>query len=503
MKRIMIKPKHDLLLVFIASWVVFWIQSIAWPLGPGRDALGYLAYYFDFGKSHPFDEFFMLLRTPLPSFVFTPLLLKFGSLFVEFLLSLTFATGLLLCFKVGLLWSRKVATLFWLLLLVQFGYGSLYHVVSSDSLNSFFVAVFFFFIFWGTKNKKIYFYFLSGIVAGLLFLIRPSNQLLIFFFLVPFLVKNSSFKSRAMCSGVFLAGILPILFSWAAWNYKMTGVFTLSRTTYLLNPIWRVWIADQTISPDNGPQSKKLAQAIDERLKPKEGSRAYMASPNYNIKIGELGKLVDDAWGKDSNYKIVKDVAVEAIVANPQKYILGVLQIYLQTLALNYKHPVPLKGGAFVHTHKGRVAYVGDDQKDHFDLLGDVDLSKVKNSPLYEESLQKNNPTLAKAFQIQKTMLPERSGNIAWGKWMNRLAQVYPPCLFWIFCFFVGLLFKSKLGNYELILGFFVLFSLAHLLVGCLTIHVAVYQYRLYFEPVFILAGLTGILNIAAGRKKL
>lgn len=501
-------PEKDVYVVALISFVFFWVAAWAWPFGPGRDALGYIAYYFDFNSAHPYDPFFMMLRTPLPSFFFVPALIQFGTAFVEWIMCAIYVAAMVACFKVGMLWSRKLAYIFWIGVLFQFGYSSMYHVLSSDPLSTLLSTFFFAIIFLNADRWAMGSFFLAGVLAGLNFLSRPSNQLFIVFAILPFLVTKLSLRRRAALAFVFIAGMAPSLLGWAYINKQKRGTFTISRATHLLNPIWRVWIVDQTISPDNGPKSRLLAEKLERSvlLKPEHKgvtAKQYMAASNYHEKINELAEMIDREWGPSNNYKVLRDVAVEAIQRNPGKYFLGVLSNYIQTLTLNYKHPVPLVGGASVFTNKKRVAYIGGDGKDHFDPIDQVDLSATKNSDVYEQMLKSRHPSIHRAYLIQNIQLPARSGSVFLGRILNLVAQVYPPALLCVLLFFTSFLFKLYLTNLERILLFSVLFSLGHLLAGSLTIHVAIYQYRQYFEPIFILSGILGLKGIIEGRKQL
>jgi hypothetical protein len=479
--------------------VGFPLRGLAWPLGPGRDSLGYLAYYYDFNRPEPYDALFMILRTPLPSFFFTPLLEKFGAVFVEGLLFGLYAVCLLALFYIGKTWSRTVGYLVVALCTLQFGWGSLFHVVSSDSLTgALTILVFWGFLFSLLRDRPLLALF-AGICAGLLFLSRPSNQLYIFLALAPFLLRKTWLRKLAIAAA-FVAGMAPFLLGWAWYNQKTYGAFTLARATYLINPIWRLWITDQIVKPDNGPASQRLAREIQDRIlsQPPHAQKGvtveeYFASPAYNQKMPELMAMIDEVWGRDSNYSILRDVSLEAIGRYPGRYAQGVALNFLQTFFINYKHPVPLRGGASVYTHKQGVAFMGPDISDHFVPLAEVNLDSVRNSEEYEDFLRKKHPSILRAYQLQQSELPPRSGLVSWGTFLNFVAQFFVPMPFWLGLYLLGVFRGWPWTNQDRFLLFFLAFALGHILAGSLSIHTVIYQYRLFFDPFFLLGGAVGL----------
>ena len=51
---------RDCMTLFIFAIFIFYLESLAWPIHPGRDMGTYLAYYVDFFNKDPFYYFLMV-----------------------------------------------------------------------------------------------------------------------------------------------------------------------------------------------------------------------------------------------------------------------------------------------------------------------------------------------------------------------------------------------------------------------------------------------------------
>ena len=103
-------------------------------------------------------------------------------------------------------------------------------------------------------------------------------------------------------------------------------------------PFLRVWLADRTIAPENGPASRRLAGLVEDHVLTEEPFRsldvpldAYLANGS-NYETVRLIALSDRVFGRDSNYDVIFDSAVEAIRKHPETYARGVADVFWQFL---------------------------------------------------------------------------------------------------------------------------------------------------------------------------
>ena len=99
-------------------------------------------------------------------------------------------------------------------------------------------------------------------------------------------------------------------------------------------PFLRVWLADNTISPENGPASRRLARLVENDVLTREPYKslhvpvdAYLANGS-NYETVRLIALSDNVLGRDSNYSVLFDSAVEAIRKHPGTYARGVAGLF-------------------------------------------------------------------------------------------------------------------------------------------------------------------------------
>jgi hypothetical protein len=99
-------------------------------------------------------------------------------------------------------------------------------------------------------------------------------------------------------------------------------------------PFLRVFLADKTISPENGPASRRLADLIEIEVLTKEPHAsldvpldAYLRNGS-NYETVRLIALSDKVLGRDENYDVLFDSALEAIREHPGTYVRGVADTY-------------------------------------------------------------------------------------------------------------------------------------------------------------------------------
>ena len=146
----------------------------------------------------------------------------------------------------------------------------------------------------------------AGIAA--LVLIRPANQVLLPAVLVAPLLAAAPWRRRLTWVAVCLAAAVLPLAGWAAHNGIRYDDTTVTRGGRAWVPFLRVWLADNTIAPENGPASRRLADLIEHDVLTREPYActvpldAYLANGS-NYETVRLIALSDSLLGRDSNYE--------------------------------------------------------------------------------------------------------------------------------------------------------------------------------------------------------
>ncbi len=331
LRRDLLKHRRiDLVVLFVLACLVFVVQSLAWPLSPGRDAASYLMYYLDIWTAKPVFQMLMLYRTPVAPLFFGTLLQFGGSTATEIVLGICFALSILATYSLALLWGRRVALVSAIVLMLYPGYGLLYHEVDSDGLFAFVFVLWLAYVARTLTAPTVGKFMWHGVIVALLALTRPSAQILLLFAAFPLLIPHLPIRQRLLRSSVFLSVCMLLLLLWSVQNLVRYDDFTVSRSGNAQIPLYRVFIVDRLVRADNGPASARLAEAIKSDLLTEEPYRSYaitldtFLSSGDSRMWGDLVGLCDRIWGWDTDYRILRDVALEAIWRYPLPYSKGV-----------------------------------------------------------------------------------------------------------------------------------------------------------------------------------
>ena len=168
-----------------------------------------------------------------------------------------------------------------------------------------------------------------GLALALLVLIRPVSQILIV--LAPLLLLGrGAWRPRIGTLAAFgVAAVAPLLL-WAGHNAVRADDFTVVRGAGHGLPLYRAFVVDRIVSPENGEASRELARAVREDLLPREPYRAYGIDLDTFFSSGsarmheDLIGLSDRTWGWDDDYAHLARVGREAVRAHPGSYARGV-----------------------------------------------------------------------------------------------------------------------------------------------------------------------------------
>jgi hypothetical protein len=203
--------------------------------------------------------------------------------------------------------------------------------------------------------------------------------------------------------------------------------------------------------------------------------------------------LANRVWGP-GHYEVLKGAAREALFKHPIPYVQGVGKNFLLTMIGNLKQPLPLKSGARIYAHKGFVAYA-ENGEDKTEDIGTFDFSKNRIDPVVRAHQALQGPNFVRAWE-KSIQLPLRDGVLAVGKVMHFFAYLFPPILLWIIFGIVGWLKVREFRAEDKILLLFFILGFITSLLSTMAMWSVIYEYRLPFDPIFILFALIPWIRI-------
>ena len=319
--------------LFLLALAVYWIEALGWPMAKGRDTWDYLAYYLQLLDSDPPLSELQLFRTPL-----TPLVLGIpldlgGSTLLEIVFGVLYGIAILAWSAMALTFGRLPALASALLLLAYPAYATLYHQASSDAIFATGLACWALLLARTLERPSGWRFAALGAGIAVLVLVRAANEILLPLALVP-LFAAVPWRRRFVWTGVCLAAAVLPLATWAVLNGVRYDSTTVQRGGRAWVPFLRVFTTERTVAPDNGSASRRLAALIEQGVLAKEPHAGlgvtldeYLANGS-NYETVRLIALSDRVLGRDENYGVLFDSAVEAIRKHPGTYVRGVAHTY-------------------------------------------------------------------------------------------------------------------------------------------------------------------------------
>jgi len=506
--------RGGVLVCFAAALAVYAVEAVAWPLHAGRDSGTYLTYYVDMWSSRPAYPELMLYRTPLAPLTFGPLLDFGGAGVAEAAMGVAFACSVaaIAAAAASLRASWGVATGIALLLWPE--YGELFREVSSDSIFALAFALWTYLVVRVGLRPSSQGFAAVGAGVALLVLARPAGQALVLVMLLP-LVLQQAWPKRLLWAGLCGGAAIVLLAGWATLNFVRYGDFTVSRTVSAQLPLNRLFVSDRLVSPSNGPRSQELADAVRTRLLPREPYRSYgitldefFSSGSFRM-YSDLIPLSDRVWGWPSDYEQLRAVGIETIRAHPLGYLRGVgRDVYLE---LRLKNPTPAPRRPS-HTAPAKPEYVTVEGRrlpkpTEGDLIPRSALWWLLSTPdgrIWTEDTvvgevrfrvradEEHARHVERETQRLAAKLPSRNGSPAAAEFFARVSRWYPSMLFWIVGGLAG--FAARRGRDLRLPAFLLCLALAAVVATALS-QPATAQYRLPFDPIFVLFGIAGVLG--------
>ena len=163
----------------------------------------------------------------------------------------------------------------------------------------------------------------------MLVLIRPANQILLPLALAP-LIAYVAWRRRFVLTAACVAAALLPLAAWALHNGVRYEEPTVARGGRAWVPFLQVFTSNKTIAPENGEASQRLGELIEREVLSRDPHAsldvtldAYLANGS-NYETVRLIALSDTVLGRDENYDVLFDSALEAIREHPGTYFRGV-----------------------------------------------------------------------------------------------------------------------------------------------------------------------------------
>ncbi len=337
------------------------LRALAWPLQVGRDLDEYLYVYIQLLDRHPLLPWSMLFRTPVTPIVAGLSLDVAGGALAEPVMALLFAGSVVAWSAAAAAFGARAALLVACALLGYPAYGLMFHELSSEPVFSAAYALLALLVVraWRKPSARRFAWVGLGIALGAL--VRPGNAVLLGLALFP-LVLSATWRQRLRWSAaLLLAGLVPLA-AWSVHNGLRLGEYTLARGGNAIIPFYRAFITDRIVAPDNGPASRRLAEAIAKHLLTREPYRSYGVTLDQVFSSGsfriheDLYLLSDQVFGWGSDYAVLRDAGLEAVRAHPGAYARGVADTVWLQLSRSYFRATG--GGSGVENGRPRAIVV-------------------------------------------------------------------------------------------------------------------------------------------------
>lgn len=495
--------------VFGSALVVYAIVSLGLPLLVGRDLPRYLLVYAQLFDAHIVFPTALLQRTPGTPLV-VGALLEAGPLVAELALAVLYALSVSAWFCVARRYGPIAAVATAVALLAYPGYVLLFHELASDAL---FAAVFALVALLVVRVVEVPTLGRSAVlglgIVGLV-LVRPVGQALVLLGLVPLLAARGR-RARLTAVAGFAAAVVVPLMVLSVHNAVRADDFAIVRGGSA-SLLFRTFVADRIVQPENGTASEELAQAVSRELLPNEPYRSrgidletFFSSGSSRIN-DDFIVLSDRTWGWDDDYRHLGRAAREAIVAHPGTYARGVTRDVWRLLL--WPVYAPVEEAPTIHASRAEAstsppAPTGDDlipssREAPYISTPDGRIREVWTSPDDHSFVFRDAADRDGAAALDREVagllegLPQRGQRPALVRFVNDLSRLYPRPFMWLLVGLVAAVWRRPQG----IVVPVVLASAAFVVLVSTSLAVyAVAEYAAPVVPSFVLLTTAGVLG--------
>jgi hypothetical protein len=512
--------------VSAVALAVWWVQALVIPLAPGRDFGTYAGAYVELFQRHPIDLGYVLGRTPLAPLVVGVLLDPLHGMLAEAGVSLLYAGSVLAWFLAARRFGGAAALAAVVVLLLYPSYGILFHELSSDAVFATAYAGWSYLTVCTVLRPSTARFALVGLGVGVLVLVRPGNQALVVLALVPFLVALP-WRARVAGSLALFAAAAAVLGILTVHNGVRFGDYTVARGGNSRLPFERVYLTDRIVRPDNGPASRRLAEAARRELLPVEPYRSYgiglrdlFSDPSPRMK-DDLGWLANQLDGWKSDERLLRDAGIEAVRTHPGTYSRGVATSVLNQLHRSVFRSLSTSSSGSSGQSSAGGSSSGDEDADTVVINGrrlprpsegeripapheggpttpDGSIYTVWTSPTEHHLVFVHPGDRARYDRLHERIdelqraFPDRGGNDELALRFNQLSRWFPPPLLWIVVALVALIVRRPANVVALATPASAAFLV--ILLNALAI-AGVPEYAVAVAPAFLLLVAGGLLG--------
>ena len=498
--------RRGAVVLFVVALAVFAVQSIAMPVAGGRDFGSYLAYYVQMWDSRPANLTPLVARTPIaPLAIGVPL--DIGGVATVIWMALLYAGSVIAWCWVALSFGRRAALVTAALLLLYPGYGILFHGLSSDPIFAAAFAGWAVLLTRATLRPSWGRFLLVGLGIAFLAGIRPGNQVLALFVVFPLLLAGQ-WRSRLTWAAALLAGIVIPLGALAVNNGVRYGNYEVAGGASTFG-LFRMFVTDRIIQPENGPLSREFARGVKRYLLPEEPYRSYGITSDEFFSSGSLrmqadvGWVASRLWGDAAEGKL-RALMWEAISSHPGAYTTGVSRSMWDLLwRLRLWVPVASSGDggdSGSRAGAGGVVNVGgrtlprptEGEPIPAPHGGQVWTSPTEHHPILSPAGVAASEVLLREVARLEQRVPVHDDSPGLAHRLNQASRWYPAPLVWLALGLLGIAFRRPR---RMLLA--LALPAAALLVLLLTSlgFFAVAQYVVPVVPAFILVAAAGLVG--------
>jgi len=554
--------------LFLVGCLVFVLQSVAVPVGPGRDMGRYVQAFVQLGYDEPVLVSVADTRGPLASLgVSAPL--ELGGTAAEIWLGVLFAASIVAWSAVAMYFGPRVALLTATVLLLYPSYGILFHGLASDALFAAAFAGWAVLLARAVTRPTLIVFALVGLGMGGLVLVRPANQVLIVMTFLPFVLR-APWGDRARWAAGFFVASTAVTQAWKAFMHlryaDSTGlrpslaflVVALVLVVLLVPAPWKRWLlaasipliivglvlrggvdpvrdartlaqspsaavflfrafeVDPIVSPDNGPESRRLADVVERRLLPYEPYRSYGVTLDDVFTSGS-DRIFGDVTGVSGGIDL-SAVTTEAIRAHPREFVTGIARttwalLRAHTLApsnapssagtpADVEHPA--SSSSFVVVNGRKLPAPGEGQPIPASRIGpeintlygdarEVWRSATEHPFVFDDPRDQRR---YERFQDDTARLagriPTRASNAALGERLNQASRWFPPPVVWLVLGAAAIAVRRP--RRALVAVVPAVAALA-VIVGTALVAVGVPEYSIPVSPAFVLLAVAGLVG--------